>query len=165
MKPWIKRTLFGLAGLSIVIGGLTACGASRYHSMHNMSEADATAWRARQIERVASKLDLDAAQKAKLAILGDAMAQQRKALRGNAADPRGEFKALIAGSTFDRAGAQALVTQKTDAIRAGSPQVIAAMGDFYDSLRPEQQQKVRDFMNKRGHRGWGKTPAGAASAQ
>jgi hypothetical protein len=31
--------------------------------------------------------------------------------------------------------------------------VIAAFGDFYDSLRPEQQQKVRDFLQKRhGHR-------------
>ena len=42
--------------------------------------------------------------------------------------------------------------QKTDAVRTGSPEVIAAMGDFYDSLNPAQQQQVRDFMQKR--RGW-----------
>ena len=42
--------------------------------------------------------------------------------------------------------------QKTDALRSGSPEVIAALGDFYDSLNPAQQQKVRDFMSRRG--GW-----------
>ncbi len=148
MKPWIKRIVLGFAGITFVVGGLTACGVSRYHGTGSMSEADATAWRAKQIERVADRLDLDAAQKAKLAALGEMMALQRKALRGNADNPRAEFQALIAGPKFDRTAAQNLVQQKTDAIRAGSPQVIAAMGDFYDSLRPEQQQKVRDFMQK-----------------
>ena len=154
MKPWIKRIVLGFAGITLVVGGLTACGVSRYHGTGSMSEADATAWRAKQIERVADRLDLDAAQKAKLAALGEMMALQRKALRGNADNPRAEFQALIAGPKFDRTAAQNLVQQKTDAIRAGSPQVIAAMGDFYDSLRPEQQQKVRDFMQKqkRGRR-------------
>ena len=153
MKPWIKRIVLGLAGITLVAGGLTACGMSRHHGMGSMSEGDATAWRAKQIERVADRLDLDAAQKTKLAALGEVMAQQRKALRGNTDNPRAEFQALIAGSTFDRNAAQNLVQQKTDAIRAGSPQVIAAMGDFYDSLRPEQQEKVRDFMQKQ-KRGW-----------
>ena len=154
MKPWIKRIVLGFAGITLVVGGLTACGVSRHHGMGSMSDADATAWRAKQIERVADRLDLDAAQKTKLAALGEVMAQQRKALRGNADNPRAEFQALIAGPKFDRTGAQNLVQQKTEAIRTASPQVIAAMGDFYDSLRPEQQQKVRDFMHKqkRGRR-------------
>ena len=30
--------------------------------------------------------------------------------------------------------------------------VVAALGDFYDSLNPAQQQKVREFMQHRG--GW-----------
>jgi Spy/CpxP family protein refolding chaperone len=61
----------------------------------------------------------------------------------------------VAGNKFDRSRAQTLVNDKTDIVRNQSPEVIAAFGDFYDSLRPEQQQKVRDFMQKRhGHR-WG----------
>ena len=62
------------------------------------------------------------------------------------------MQSLVAGAQFDRAKAQALVQQKTDALRSGSPEVIAALGDFYDSLNPAQQQKVRDFMSRRG--GW-----------
>ena len=103
------------------------------------------------VERVSAKLDLNDEQKAKLAVLSGKMQAQRQALRGSA-DPRAEMQSLVAGAQFDRAKAQALVQQKTDALRSGSPEVIAALGDFYDSLNPAQQQKVREFMSHRG--GW-----------
>lgn len=153
MKPWIKRSLFGLAGASILLGGLTACG----HRMHaggwgaDATPEQAAQWRGKVVDRVAGKLDLNAEQKAKLTVLGDKLHAQRLAVRGQA-DPRAEFQSVIAGSQFDRAKAQALVQQKTEAVRAGSPEVIAALADFYDSLNPAQQQKVRDFMERR--RGW-----------
>ena len=71
---------------------------------------------------------------------------------GDAAQPREAFQALVAGATFDRTAAQTLVDAKVRAVQAGSPEVIAAMGDFYDSLKPEQQAQVREMMNQR--RGW-----------
>jgi hypothetical protein len=46
------------------------------------------------------------------------------------------------------------VGEKMAAVNAKSPEVIAALGDFYDSLAPAQQAKVRDFMEHRGGRGW-----------
>ena len=154
MKPWIKRTFFGLAGATILLGGLTACG----HRMHHGWGSDATPeqqaeWRGKMVERVASKLDLNAEQKTKLTVLGEKLHAQRQALRGQG-DPRADVKSLIAGEKFDRAKAQALVQQKTEMVRTGSPEVITALGDFYDSLTPEQQQKVREFMERR--RGWGR---------
>ena len=60
------------------------------------------------------------------------------------------MEALVAGDKFDRARAQALVTEKAGAITSKSPEVIAAAGDFFDSLTPAQQAKVRDFMQHRG---------------
>ena len=153
MKTWIKRSLIALAGAGIVLGSLTACG----HRMHHGGwRADATPeqaaeWRGKMVDRVASKLDLNAEQKAKLTVLAEKMQAQRQALRGGT-DPRADVQSLVAGASFDRARAQALVQQKTDAVRAGSPEVIGALGDFYDSLNPAQQQQVRDFMQKR--RGW-----------
>ncbi len=150
MKPWIRRTLIGLFGLSL-LGGLAACS---HRPTWPMDEATAAQWRERMVDRVAGKLDLDAAQKAKLGVLADALRAQRQALMGDAKDPRAEFQALVAGSTFDRAKAQALVEAKTSAVKTQSPAVITAMADFYDSLKPEQQQKVREFMARRGHHGW-----------
>jgi Spy/CpxP family protein refolding chaperone len=62
-------------------------------------------------------------------------------------------RSLVAGEKFDRTKAQAMVGEKMAVVGAKSPELIAAFGDFYDSLSPEQQAKVRDFMQHRRH-GW-----------
>ena len=147
MRPWIKRTLIGLFSAGVLVGGLTACG----HGMpgggwQQMSEADALKMRERMIDKVSRELTLDDAQKQKLGVLADKLREQRVALTGSTPDPRADLQQLIAGNTFDRTRAQQLVDEKTAAVRSKAPEVITALGDFYDSLRPEQQQKVRDFM-------------------
>ena len=119
-----------------------------------MSEADAANMKAKLVDRVGSRLELDEAQKAKLGIVADKLREQRNALVGSTTDPRAEFASLVAGASFDRAKATALVGEKTGAITTKSPEVIVAMADFYDSLQPGQQAKVREFMAKRGHHGW-----------
>lgn len=151
MKPWIKRTLIGLFGASILVGGLTACGHRPHGFGANMSAEESAQHRAKMVERVSGKLDLNADQKQRLGVLGDKLHAQRVALMGQGQDPRAELKALVAGDKFDRARAQTLVAEKTAAVQRQSPEVIAALADFYDSLNPAQQQKVRDFMARRGH--------------
>ena len=156
MKPWIKKTLIGLAGAALLVGGLTACGSrGGHHERGSMSEERKVDMRGKVIERVSSKLELNEAQKQKLGLLADEMIAQRKAMRGDSADPRTEVKALIAGNAFDRTRAQTLLTQKTEVVQAGGPKMIAAMADFYDSLNPQQQAQVRERLEKRGH-WWGR---------
>ena len=151
MKPWIKRTLTGLFGATIVMGGLTACSSGHHHrgpmTAEKMSEV-----RGKVVDRVSSKLDLNDAQKQKLNVLADKMEAQRTAFVGKAADPRAEMQAIVSGDKFDRARAQSLLEEKTRAVQANSPEVITALADFYDSLNAEQQQKVRDLMQRR--KGW-----------
>jgi len=150
MKPWIRRTLLGLFGATIVLGGATACSHYGHHGWHASAEEQAR-FHERMVDRVADRLDLNPAQKAKLATLATILHQQRMALRG-AADPRTQVQALVSGEKFDRAKAQALVGEKTSAINERSPEVIAAAGDFYDSLDPQQQARVREYLQHR--RGW-----------
>ena len=155
MKLWLKRTLSGIFGASILVGGLTACGhggPGGHHGGWNLSEADSTKMRERIIERAGKTLAFDDAQKQKLGVLADKLREQRTAFAGTT-DPRADLQALVAGPKFDRSNAQAMVEAKTAAVRGKSPDVITAAADFFDSLKPEQQQQVRDFMNKR--RGWG----------
>jgi protein CpxP len=155
MKRWIRRTLIGVFGASVLFGGVAAC-SHRYHhgyGWQGMSDEDAAKYKERMVDRIGSRLALDDAQKAKLGALADQLRAQRQALTAGA-DPRTEIQSLLAGNTFDRAKAQAFIDAKTGAIQTKSPELIAAIGDFYDSLRPEQQQKVRDFMS-RGRHGWG----------
>lgn len=141
------------------------------HGQH--SEADMQKRREKMVERATTELSLDAAQKAKLVTLMDTLHAKRMAMMaarggqmgqgpgkgemqghegrggmGGGMVPRAEMQALIKGDKFDRAGAQALVDQKANAMRSSAPEVITAMGDFYDSLKPEQQAKVRAFMER-----------------
>src|ERR1035437_3981652 len=82
MKPWIKRTLIGLFGASILVGGLTACG-HRPHALDaNLSAEQVAQYRAKVLDRVSSKLDLNADQKQRLGVLADKLHEQRTALIG-----------------------------------------------------------------------------------
>jgi protein CpxP len=157
MRPWIKRTLIGVFGASLLFGGLAAFSHRHHHGPWggNLTDAEQAKWRERMVDKASRKLDLDAAQKAKLALLAEALSTQRKALAAKGGEPRAELKAVLAGAQFDRSRAQALVDAKANAVREASPAVITAAADFYDSLKPEQQQKVRAVLERGGHHhGW-----------
>lgn len=152
MRTGIKRVLIGLASATLLLGTLAACST---HGRGGWSEERAGEMRVKMVKRISEKLELNTEQKAKLDVLADELSAQRKALRGDNADPRADIKALIAGDKFDRTKAQALLDQKTAVVQNQAPKVLAAFGDFYDSLTPAQQQKVRERLDKRGrgHRG------------
>ena len=150
MKSWIKRSLITLFGAAVLVGGLSACG--HRPQAGPMSEEKAAEFRVKFMERASKELELTESQKQKLGVLADKLRDQRLALIGNTKNPRAEAQALVAGAQFDKARALALVEEKTSVLRNKSPEVIAAMADFFDSLNPTQQQKVRDFMQRR--RGW-----------
>lgn len=165
MRTWIKTTLIAAVAASAVLGGLAfargpggACGwHGGGHWGSRMSEADAARWRERMMERVSGELKLDEAQRAQLLALAEAVRHQREALAPGGAAPREALAGLVSGERFDAAGAEALLREKTQAVQAGGPAVIAAAAAFYDGLRPEQQQQVRDFLarGRHGHGGWG----------
>ena len=151
MKLWIKRTLATVFGATLVIGTLSACAGGGHRGP--MSEADSAARQIKMVDYAGKKLDLNDAQKQRLNVLAEKLREQKTALMGKTTDPRAEIHSLVAGTTLDKAKAQALIEEKTGALRSKSPEVIAAAADFYDNLTPAQQQQIRDLMNKR--RGWG----------
>jgi periplasmic protein CpxP/Spy len=152
MKRWIKRALFGIFGASILVGGLSACGHHPHEFGAGASAEQHAKFRSWALDRATRMLDLNADQQQRLAVLADKLQAQRTALMGAAPDPRAQIKALVATDKFDRAGAQTLITEKTTTLQTRSPELIAALADFYDSLNPTQQQKVRELMEHR--RGW-----------
>ena len=154
MKPWIKRTLIGLTSVTVLLGGLAACGHRGDHA-RGWSDERITEVRGKAIEKISGKLELNADQQAKLGVLADQMIASRKAFRGNS-DPRTDIQALIAGDKFDRSKAQQLLDQKLQAAQGNGPQILSAFGDFYDSLNPEQQKQVRERLERRGHGWWGR---------
>ena len=143
MKTWLKRTLVGVAVSSALLGSLAAYsqGAGFHHgpaSAEQMARHEA-----RMLEHIGKRLNLDAAQAARLKTLGDLMVADHAPQAG--ADPHAAMAALIAGNTFDRAGAQQMVNRHLAKIQADSPALITAAGDFFDSLNATQQAQVREF--------------------
>lgn len=149
MKPWIKRSLMAFTGVAIAVGSLAACG---HRERAPMSAEKIAEVRGKVVNRITSKLDLNAEQQQKLNVLADKVQAQRTALIGQTTNPRGEMQALIAGEKFDRARALNLLDEKTRVVQVSSPEVINALADFYDSLNPTQQAEVRERMGKR--HGW-----------
>ena len=149
MKRWIKRTLIAVLSVGALLGGLSAWARYEYKShFSQISAEDVARWRAKAIERVGRELQLDETQKQRLGQLIDRVDEQRQALVAGGIDPRATMQQLVAGERFDRERASALLTEKTEAVRGKGPEVINAAADFFDSLRPEQQAKLRAFMNR-----------------
>ncbi|MEY3253766.1 MAG: hypothetical protein RL227_2739, partial [Pseudomonadota bacterium] len=151
MKTWIKRTLIGLAATATLLGGFAAL-AHRHDGMRlgwrAVTAAEAAPLQGRMIERAAGKLDLDAAQKAKLAALAERLRDTRNAMVATSADPREELKAALAGPNLDRGRINTLVQAQLATAGAQSPALINAAGDFYDSLRPAQQAELREMLDE-----------------
>lgn len=149
MQLWLKRSFAGVFGASALLGGVTACSTAqrRHGGWQSSGGEEATRFKGQALDKITARLALDAAQKAKLAVLADRLQEQRQALRGST-DPRSEIASLVADESFDRWHAQDLVNAKLQAVRDKSPQLIAAMAEFYDSLTPEQQRKVREFLQR-----------------
>lgn len=155
MKTWIRRTLIAVAATGTLLGGLAAYAHSQgrpfapYMGWRAVSDAESAELKGRLIERAGRELQLDAAQKAKLGVLADRLREARNAMVASSGAPRDELQALIAGPSFDRTRAQTLLNAHLATVTAQSPAVVGAMADFYDSLRPEQQAQVREFMKRR----------------
>ncbi len=146
MQTTLKRTLAVVLSAGIMTVALAAGG------HHAETHTDRTEHQQKMIERFANKLDLNATQKDKLKVLSEVLSKQRQAMRGDG-DLRSEMQDLISGTKLDRNKALTLAEAKTKAMQQATPLVINAAADFYDSLNPEQQSKVREWMEKRKR--WG----------
>lgn len=69
MKTWIKRSLIGLFGAGIVVGGISACSHRQEHHGMGMGAQAESRYQARFIERVNGELQLNASQKQQLVAL------------------------------------------------------------------------------------------------
>ncbi|MBX2826199.1 MAG: Spy/CpxP family protein refolding chaperone [Gammaproteobacteria bacterium] len=129
-----------------VAGGAAAFGKHRFGDPDKRAN--------HMVNYIADELELDATQEQALNALKDQMMQTRTTMKSNWAETPAELEALFKAETFDQARALELVNAKTSAINAAAPENIAALGNFLDSLNPEQKAEVLEFIeNRRGHRG------------
>lgn len=121
--------------------------AHQFHHHHGHRGWDASSRREALLNKVGSRLDLSAAQQAHLTVLVDLLQTQRQALKDLVRGPT--LAGLLAGDNLDRAGAQQVLDAAMDTLRSQGPALVAALGDFFDSLDFEQQQALRFLLRRR----------------
>jgi len=152
MKKVTKVVLVTLASVGVV-GGAAAyagskggCGFGYGHSGHRMG--------GHMVERMSDRMDLSADQEDKLDNVFDEMRQMRRDVMRDRKDNMQEIVSLLDAPNLDQGKAMAMFNDKADAIKQHAPEIVAAMAEFSDSLKPEQKQQIRQMMEQRfEHRG------------
>ena len=142
-KTWLKRTLLGVAVSTALLGSIAAYSAEGTGFHHGPPTPEQIAkHESMMLAHIGKKLNLDSNQAAKLKVLGDLLVAQHTPPAAGTPNPHA---ALIAGNTFDRAGATQLLNQHVAKMQANGPAAITAFGDFFDSLNATQQAQVREL--------------------
>jgi Spy/CpxP family protein refolding chaperone len=141
MKNRTRYIVVILSAVGIVVA-VAACG----HDYRHHEPGDYAAW---HIEKLGKELNLNEAQTAKLNAVTETLRKGREIMRTKHDEKQKELLALLDQPKLDRQRALGLVQQTTRDINDHAPEMIAAMGDFYDSLTPPQQQKLREEVKER----------------
>jgi Spy/CpxP family protein refolding chaperone len=152
MKRVTKIIVGVLIVTPLIAGGVMAGkGYRMYQHGHGWMHGD-EASRAEAVEyvryRITKRLELNTTQQEKLKAVANQLGKIRDSI------PKDQYRNasdIIGGSTFDREKAQALVNQHTSNVQNNAPELIAVLGDFYDSLNADQQLEVRDILAERRH--------------
>ena len=143
MKP------ISVASGAVIAGTLAACGHHRYKDPEKRGE-----W---LVEKVTDELELNESQKTKLEAVRKEILTVRKEIHADRQTSRDEILAMLDQPQLDRQKVLSMVEQKTVSINQHAPQVVNALGDFYDSLSDEQRKELREHiaeMGERHHHHW-----------
>lgn len=143
----ISKIVIITSGAVLLAGSIAAC------SHHHRTPEQRAEW---MTEKVSKELKLDDAQQAKFKALSEDMLAVRKQMRSEFGSDRDQVLDLLDQPKLDQARILGMVKEHTRTINEQAPKIVAAMGDFYDSLSPEQQAEVREFVKEHHghHRHW-----------
>lgn len=138
MKSIPKALLF-LVSVVIVGGALTACGYT-HHTPEQRAE--------RLVEKLTDKLELNTLQQQKLSAVKDVFLSLGTHLHSERAQWRAQALTIVATESLDQTALNQLISERIAAVEQATPQVVAALGEFYDSLMPNQQATIRTHIQE-----------------
>lgn len=148
MKRYIKIVLAAVS--AVAIASTSAVAAGDRHS----DRSD------RLISKMTKKLDLNEQQVSDLESLRKEFLETRELMHGNLETDGHTLGDLMGAETFDQGAALEMITTRTTALQTKGPELVAAMGQFLDSLTAEQKQifseQIDKFSQRRGKRRHGK---------
>lgn len=147
----------------LVIGGLALTTSAVMAGMHYAGYGCGAEGRGEHVvQRLTEELELNPAQHQQLVALKDALLSAREAIRGGREEVRDEVMQLLSAPSLDRGAALALINSRAQAVQEEAPNLVNAVGDFYDGLSAEQRAELREHIEARHafrqrileHRGW-----------
>ena len=134
---------------TIIATGATVLSLSLVGAGIAWSKQDSESRANRMVERITKKLDLNDDQVSALNQARDQIKQTGVSMRGVLGLQPQTIASLVEAETFDRAAALDLITQRTQAINDAAPGMVAAFGDFVDTLSAEQKSQLSERLQHR----------------
>lgn len=136
---------FGMLGIALA-GALGAAGCNHHRGWHHGGNPEKRAeWMA---DKVADKLDLNDAQKAKFKDVQDAMLSARKEMRAGRKDLHKELITMVKGPELDQARITTVVNERKAIFEKHLPVVVGKLAEFHKSLSDEQKAEAAEFLEK-----------------
>lgn len=146
MRKNRRRWFFSLGLLAAAVGalGLTACGhrGFRHHGHDPAQRAE------RLTKKIASKLDLNDAQKAKLDIVKQEILAHREKGKQEREEAFRTILTQIRSKQLDTGKLQAMMEQRHKRMEEIAPSVLQKIADFHASLTDEQKEKAAQEVEK-----------------
>ena len=106
-------------------------------------------------DRVTRKLELTETQRQKFVALAESIATTLQEVKPQREQHMTDIEELLQEPVFDQARALQMIERKTRMVNERAPALIASLGEFVDSLNPEQKAQLQAFLQHRfehGHR-------------
>ncbi|MDH5324921.1 MAG: Spy/CpxP family protein refolding chaperone [Gammaproteobacteria bacterium] len=139
------KLILGLVAF-VSLSGAVVAGVMHKHGQTPEQHANAV------VEKLNDKLELNQQQQIQLNQLKDEILRVHYDLHGDKVAHMDKVMSLIKEPTFNQGTALDLVNQKTRYVNDNAPAVITALGNFYDSLNPKQQQSLREKIQEHKER-------------
>ena len=139
-----KRTFIYMTGIVLLTTSIVACNRGTPEERGE-----------RMVQKITEELALTEVQQTSLSEVKDSFLEMRKTMQNNREQTKTDIQTMLSQPVLDRDMANAIVNQHVDTIHSGSPAIINAIGDFYDSLDDTQRAEIREFVEDRmehGHR-------------
>lgn len=105
------------------------------------------------VEEVSEELNLTEAQLVSLNKVKDVLLGMHEDMHGDRETHKSRILSLIDQPVLDQATALTMFKQKSDYLNDKAPEVIAALGEFYDGLNAEQQAVLKQRIEEhKSHR-------------
>ena len=133
-----KKIIFTLISI-IAISGTVFAFTKHHHHPEKHAE--------RIVKKVSNKLELNEDQRNRLVIVKNTIMQTKQEMKESKSELRTDMQNILQQDTLDRQFILDKINQKADAMRVNAPDIVNAIGDFYDSLTPQQLAVLREHVN------------------